>query len=473
MKKMPLFPIYSLSPATAISPIDGRYNNKTKELSRFFSEIALMRFRLLVEVEWLIFLSVVVKVIRRMTRWEKIFLRGLYQNFSEENFYDIKAAEKETNHDVKAVELYLKSVLLKNRILVDLVGFIHIGLTSEDINNTAFGFMLRGGVNLLLGQYFKAMKSIEEIIKKDGNTPLLAHTHGQPASPTTIGWEMKVYFERLDALTDELGRSKIRIKFGGASGGHNALYAAWPKIDWRKYSERFVARLNQIERGEGSLIDFIFNPFTTQIENHDTYAKLFGIIERINTTLIGFNRDMWTYISMRVFIQKPKEGEAGSSTMPHKVNPIDFENSEGNLGVANALFQHFIEKLPISRLQRDLTDSTVIRNFGPAFGHSLLAAKSLTVGLGKVSVNKPEIEAMLSRNWAVLAEPIQIILRREGISEGYDLLKKLTRGHSEIDRDQLHNFIESVVKEHKLSAAVEAELKALSPHEYIGNRSLN
>jgi len=473
MKKITQMPAYHLSSATAISPIDGRYNEKTNELSQFFSEMALVRFRLLVEVEWLIFLSVVVKTIRRMTKQEKTFLRKLYRNFSEQNFYGIKRLEKTTNHDVKAVELWLRQSLQKTS-LADLIEFVHIGLTSEDINNTAFGFMLRGGVKSLFLQYFRVLAELQNIISVNAHVPLLAHTHGQPASPTTIGWEMKIYFERLYSLFDELVGSELLIKFGGATGGHNALYVAWPKINWRKYSEQFVNKLNRTENHDHRFsLTFSFNPYCTQIENHDTYAKLFGVIERANTVLIDFNRDMWTYISMKVFIEETKEGEVGSSTMPHKVNPIDFENSEGNLGIANALFRHFSEKLPISRLQRDLTDSTVIRVFGTAFGHNLVALKSLVKGLKKVYVNTSQIKLMLDENWAILAEPIQTILRREGVNQAYDLLKDLTRGKAEIDQRALNVFIYEIAKENNLTKEVVEELKSLSPHTYLGNRDID
>jgi len=463
---------YDFSPATAISPIDGRYHKKTQELSQFFSEMALMRFRLLVEVEWLIFLSVTVKITRKMTYSEKSFLRGLYLNFSEESFIRIKALEKITNHDVNAVVRWLQE-RVRQSSLDDLEEFVHIGLTSEDINNTAFAFMLSGGASSLFVQYETVHNGLTKIITEHAMTPLLAHTHGQPASPTTIGWEIKVYEERLEALISEFMFSELLIKFGGATGGHNALNIAWPKIDWRKYSEKFIEKLNQVQDQNGKpYLNLVFNPYSTQIENHDTYAKLFGIIERINTVLIGFNRDMWTYISMKIFVQTPKAGETGSSTMPHKVNPIDFENSEGNLGIANALFRHFSEKLPISRLQRDLTDSTVIRNFGPAFAHTLLAWKSLESGLGKVHVNTQQTELMLEQNWAVLAEAIQTILRREGIKASYDLLKDLTRGKAEIDRTEMNHLIDKIALENNLRDEVVDELRELSPRTYIGDRRI-
>lgn len=465
--------IYSLSPATAISPIDGRYHKKTQELSQFFSEMALMRFRLLVEVEWLIFLAASVGIIRKITSREEGFLRGLYLNFSEESFIRIKALEKVTNHDVNAVVRWLQEVVRQGS-LADLEEFVHIGLTSEDINNTAFAFMLSGGVECLTKEIDEISCKMSNFAGKYIDTPLLAHTHGQPASPTTVGWEIQVYEERIRKMMAELIGSELLVKFGGATGGHNALNIAWPEINWRLYSEKFIKKLNKVKEQIGRpYLFFIFNPYSTQIENHDTYAKLFGIIERINTALIGFNRDMWTYISMKIFVQTPKAGETGSSTMPHKVNPIDFENSEGNLGIANALFRHFSEKLPISRLQRDLTDSTVIRNFGPAFAHTLLAWKSLGVGLEKVYVNTQQTELMLEQNWAVLAEPIQTILRREGIKASYDLLKDLTRGKAEINQTQMLQLIDKIAIENNLRDEVVDELRALSPRTYIGYRRID
>lgn len=471
MKKKPT--PYALTPATAISPIDGRYNEKTRSLSEFFSEFALMRFRLLVEVEWLIFLSVAVKVIRKMSKREKSYLRNLYGRFSEIEFLAIKKIEEKTYHDVNSVVRYLKEVVRRNS-LVNLEEFVHFGLTSEDINNTAFGFMLRGGVRLILAQYFEVMYDLLNIIGEHDRTPLLALTHGQPASPTTVGWEMKVFHERLSKQTDKLSNFGLSLKFGGATGGHNALNTAWPGINWRKYSKQFIAKLNRIENSDRRLnLAFVYNPFTTQIENHDTYAELFSIIKIANTGLIGFTRDMWTYISQRVFVQKPKEGEDGSSAMPNKVNPIDFENSEGNLGIANALFEHFCEKLPISRLQRDLTDSTVIRSFGTAFAHTLLALINLDVGLNKVHVNKRQTEETLNASWPVIAEAIQTILRREGVNKAYDLLKDLTRGKAELDRHGLLDFIDNLIVENGLSKEVARELRSLSPRTYIGDRRVN
>jgi len=463
---------YTLSTGTAISPIDGRYNAKTNKLSEFFSEFALMRFRLLVEVEWLIFLSVAVKVIRKMTKKEKTLLRNLYHNFANDEFQAIKYIEKKTNHDVNAVVRYLKE-WTSSTSLVDLGEFVHFGLTSEDINNTAFGFMLRGGVKLLNASYLEVMADLHNITIRHCTTPLLALTHGQPASPTTVAWEMNVFLKRLSRQVAFLNRAELLLKFGGATGGHNALHVAWPLIDWRKQSENFIAKLNRIENYDHRFdLFFKFNPYTTQIENHDTYSELFSIIKIANTGLISFSRDMWTYISQGVFVQKPKGGEDGSSAMPNKVNPIDFENAEGNLGIANVLFEHFSAKLPISRLQRDLSDSTVIRSFGTAFAHTMLALINLHAGLGKVYVDTRHTEETLEANWAVLAEAIQTVLRREGVKKAYDLLKDLTRGKAEINKESMREFIDNLIIENGLSKSVAAELRALTPHNYIGDRRI-
>ncbi len=462
---------FELSPGLAISPIDGRYHDKTKELAFFFSEFALMRFRFLIEIMWLLFLSSI-GLIRRITPLEKDFLLSFYQHFSEAHYEMIKEIEKTTNHDVNAVVRFLQQILEGHKTLFDLSEFVHIGLTSEDVNNTAFAFMLRGGVKTLLDWYEGVLYSLRLQALGNRTVALLAHTHGQPASPTTVGWEVNVFCERLMKKYIKLRKSTLFVKFGGATGGHNALYAAWPKVNWRVYSQKFIGRLNRFEvvKGEKIILPFVYNPYSTQIDDHDTYVELFSTIHGTNSILIDFSRDMWTYISMQVFSQKPKEGETGSSTMPHKINPIDFENTEGNLGIANALFDHFRNKLPISRLQRDLTDSTVIRNFGTAFGHTLIGLKSLKKGLGKVEVNKEQIRLMLERNWAVLAEPIQIILRREGVKKSYDLLKDLTRGKKEITKENMQDMITQIVLDSELSEKVAQELLALTPENYIGNR---
>jgi len=471
-KKMPIFPIYQLTTATAISPIDGRYNAKTNQLSKYFSEFALMRYRLLVSVEWFIFLSVVPKIIRPMTKKEKSMLRNLYAHFSDDEFRSIKFIEKKTNHDVNAVVRYLK-VWASKTSLVDLEEFVHFGLTSEDINNTAYAFMLRGGVRELEIAYRSVLDRLLHLVNKHQQTPLLALTHGQPASPTTVGWEMNIFLARLVKQLSILEGRELSVKFGGATGGHNALNVAWPDKNWRAYSGQFINRLNRIENLYPKInLNFSRNYYTTQRENQDTYVMLFDNIKTANKGLINFCQDMWIYISQRVFVQQPKGGEDGSSAMPHKVNPIDFENAEGNFGMANVMFEYFAEKLPISRLQRDLSDSTVIRNFGTAFAHTLLALTNLEAGLGKVYVNTQKTTKDLDENWAVIAEAIQTILRREGIKKAYDLLKDLTRGKAEINEESMGKFISVLIVENKLSEAVAAELKSLRPDNYIGDRKI-
>lgn len=462
---------YVLTPGTALSPLDGRYNGKVKELSPFFSESALMRFRLLVEVEWLIFINNLLRLL--FADQEKKFLRNLYRRFSLDTYQSIKEIEKTTNHDVNAVVLYLQGIVKAN-FPPRLSGIIHLGLTSEDINCTSFGLMLRGGLEILIERYNAVMDKLHLMAEKYETVPLLAHTHGQPASPTTVGWELNVFTERLEKIMPTIKMTTLEMKFGGATGGHNALYAAFPDINWRRASDRFIRRLNRVENSDSKYhLDLLHNPYCTQRESMDSFAKLFNDLRQANNVLIDLNRDIWTYISWGIFVQIPKKNETGSSAMPHKVNPIDFENSEGNLGLANILFSHFSDKLVISRLQRDLSDSTVIRNFGIAFGYTLLALKSLEAGLGKIELDSRRTSDMLDNNWAVLAEGIQTILRREYVSQSYDLLKDLTRGRKEITKDMLHAFIDEVAAKEKLPEKVVAELKALTPHNYIGDRLFN
>jgi adenylosuccinate lyase len=384
---------YSLSPGSAISPVDGRYHERVKELSPIFSEMALMKFRLLVEVEYLISLSTSAKIIRWISPDEKLFLRSYYKQFNGKDFQKIKECEKETNHDVTAVTRYLSEELKKSS-LRDLVGFVHFGLTSEDINNTSYALMLREGTQIMINQY-QAVSGVisESLVRPHLETAMLALTHGQPASPTTVGWEMNVFYKRLESIIKKLSKFSLLVKFGGATGGQNALYKAYPNVDWRRFSELFIKRLNSLDNQEKFSMTFKHNPYTTQIEPHDTYSELFDLISRGNTILIDFCQDVWTYISREYITQKPVAGEDGSSAMPHKVNPIDFENAEGNLEIANALFELFSKKLPISRLQRHLSDCTIIRNFGTAFAHTLVSLKSLKKGLGKVYVNTKGIKA--------------------------------------------------------------------------------
>lgn len=461
----------SLDQGTAISPVDGRYRDKTAELSVYFSEKALMRFRLLVEVEYLIALSKLAKIIRPLARREILKLRHLYRHFSDSDFSAIKTQEKKTNHDVNAVVRFFKG-FLEQSSAKDLAEFAHFGLTSEDINNLSFAFMLRGGTDLLSDRYQRIVSQLQDqIIIPHKDTPLLARTHGQPASPTTVGWEIKVFSNRLEEILLSLKRFNLGVKFGGATGGHNALYVAYPEIDWRKFSTDFIRQLNGLYPARKSPVRFRHNCFTTQVEPHDTYAELFSILMRGNTILVDFCRDMWSYISFEVFIQRPVAGEDGSSAMPNKVNPIDFENAEGNLGLANALLGFFSASLPISRLQRHLTDSTIIRNFGPAYAHILISLKALEKGLNKVHVNTDRLNKDLGRQWGVVAEAYQTILRRAGVSGGYDLLKDATRGKSVL-REDLLLFIDKVAREHQLPEEVVRELKKVTPYNYVGNRSL-
>ncbi len=458
----------NLTPGSAISPIDGRYREKTAELAKFFSEQALMKYRLLVEVEYLIVLSQIAGIIRPITEQEIIFLRSLYGEFSDEQFLMIKDLEKTTNHDVNSVIRYFKEVL-KDSSLKDLIEFVHFGLTSEDVNNLSFAFMLRGGTSILLDHYQTILSVIiDSMVSPHEHTPLLARTHGQPASPTTVGWEMNVFAERIRMIISEIQSFNILVKFGGATGGHNALNVAYPEIDWRFISRVLVGNLNKIEKTN---MEMIYNPYTTQIESHDTYAQLFADLSRVNTVLVDFARDMWMYIALEVFTQKPVKGEDGSSAMPNKVNPIDFENAEGNLGIANALLHFFISELPVSRMQRHLTDSTIIRNFGPAYAHVLISLKALKKGIGKLYVNIDNIKKTLDENWSVVAEAYQTILRREGVSGGYDILKELTRG-KRVTEELLHNFVDQLAEDRKLSTKLIEELKSITPHSYTGNRCI-
>jgi adenylosuccinate lyase len=430
-----------------------------------------MRFRLLVEVEYLIALAVIAKIIRPITRREIYFLHRLYRCFSETDFAAIKVHEDKTNHDVNAVVRYFKEVL-KNSSLSDLVEFIHLGLTSEDINNLSFAFMLRGGTDLITYRYEMIVAILHDtIIIPHQKTSLLARTHGQPASPTTVGWEINVFSARLKKEIDCLKAFSLSVKFGGATGGHNALNVAYPDIDWRKFSADFIKRLNRLYKSKKTPLRFRYNQYTTQIEPHDTYAALFDIIKRANTILIDFSRDMWFYIALEIFTQKPVPGEDGSSAMPNKVNPIDFENAEGNCGIANALFNFFSAELPISRLQRHLADSTIIRNFGTAYAHTLISLKSLEKGLSKVYVNTNHTQSDLENHWGVVAEAYQTILRRVGILDGYDLLKGATRG-KEVTKEELYVFIDQLAKEKDLSSEVVKELKNVTPHNYVGDRKL-
>lgn len=463
-----LFPI-GLYPGNTISPIDGRYGEKTKPLAKFFSESGLMKYRLLVSVEYFIALSDMAKIIRPLGKAELRFLRSLYRFFSDDDYAAIKEIELTTRHDVNAVIRFLKKKLENHHTLCELAEFIHFGLTSEDINNTAYAFQLRGGLSILTNSYEQLLAQLfGNFVKPYSWTPMLARTHGQPASPTTVGWEMYVFFNRLWLAYEDIEKLEILIKFGGATGGHNALYAAYPEINWREFSKKFIARLNRIDYDK-KLLPFVYNPYTTQVEPHDTYAKIFNAIGVANTVLIDLCRDMWDYISRDIFTQRPNPNEDGSSAMPNKVNPIDFENAEGNLGLANMFGRYFADTLPISRLQRHLTDSTIIRNFGTAFAHTIISLSAIEKGLGKIYVNEDKIKADLENNWCVLAEAYQTILRKHGVDRGYDLLKKATRG-KHVTMNDMYDFIEEVVKEHGLFETIRDCLFSLHPSNYIGNR---
>lgn len=444
-----------LTPLTAISPIDGRYRNKTEKLADYFSEQALIRYRIRVEVEYFIALcELPLPQLRGVDPAKFGALRALYTEFSTADAERVKEIESVTNHDVKAVEYIIKEKM-DALGLGDYKEFVHFGLTSQDINNTAIPLSLK---EALTGVYYPAIEEIrnkiEAFAREWRNIPMLARTHGQPASPTSLGKEFMVFVERLEKQLAMLHAIAIPAKFGGATGNFNAHHAAYPSIDWVAFANRFV----------GEKLGLCRSQFTTQIEHYDNLAALFDAMKRIDTILIDFSRDMWTYISMEYFKQQIKAGEVGSSAMPHKVNPIDFENAEGNLGIANAVFEHLSAKLPVSRLQRDLTDSTVLRNIGVPVAHAVIAFQSLMKGLNKVILNREALERDLEQNWAVVAEGIQTILRREGYPKPYEALKALTRTNTHITREAIAAFIETL----QVSEEVKQELRALSPMTYTG-----
>ena len=437
---------------SAISPIDGRYRSQVESIAGYFSEFALMRYRLRVETEYFIALS-----------QEKLFglpsakankLKAVYTDFNNETASEIKNLEKVTNHDVKALEYYMKKELDALE-LGHLKEFVHFGLTSQDVNNTAFPLMWKDAME---NEYLPAISNLtirlRDLAKKWKNIPMLARTHGQPASPTKLGKEIMVYVERLEDQLTLMHQIPYSCKFGGATGNFNAHHVAYPKINWVKFGNKLCADKLGLQRQQ----------YTTQIEHYDHLAAQFDAMKRINTILIDFCRDIWTYISMEYFRQLTRKGEVGSSAMPHKVNPIDFENAEGNLGIANAVFEHLSAKLPVSRLQRDLTDSTVIRNIGVPVAHTIISINSINKGLGKLLLNEDAIKADLDKNWAVVAEAIQTILRRENYPQPYEALKELTRGKTSIDKKSIHQFIGKL----KVKASVKKELKRISPFNYTG-----
>ena len=439
----------------AISPIDGRYHDQTAELSAYFSEEALMKYRLLVEIEYYITLwELPLPMLNLAPKPDFEKLRAIYIHFSSEDALNIKAKEKITNHDVKALEYFLKEKLGENS-LDDFKELIHFGLTSQDINNTAFPLALKDAVTkIYLPLLDKVVMRLKELADQWKDIPMLSRTHGQAASPTRLGKEFMVFVERIDAQLMLLKQIPFSAKFGGATGNFNAHHVAFPEIDWKDFANKFISVKLGLNRQQ----------FTTQIEHYDNLCAFFDTQKRINNILIDLNRDIWTYISLDYFNQEIKKGEIGSSAMPHKVNPIDFENSEGNLGLANALFTHLSSKLPISRLQRDLTDSTVLRNAGVPFGHTVIALKSLLKGLNKLTVNLKIIEKDLDNNWAVVAEAIQTILRRENYPNPYEKLKELTRTNEKINKTAIQDFIQSLEVDEK----IKSELGAITPFNYTG-----
>jgi len=438
----------------SVSPLDGRYHQTTAALSEYFSEYALIKYRIIIEVEYLKALAhLPLPQLKDVGKTFFTSLDEIISKFSVSDAENIKEIEKTTNHDVKAVEYLIKDKL-ESAGFGRLKEFVHFGLTSQDINNTAFPMMIKSAMeDIMQPALHEVLEQIKDKAREYHGLPMLARTHGQPASPTTLGKELMVFAERLEDEIELMNAIRIKCKFGGATGNFNAHKVSYPDIDWIKFGNEFTEKLG-LRRSQ----------YTTQIAHYDDHAAIFQSWCRINTILIDFCRDIWTYISMEYFKQKTKEGEIGSSAMPHKVNPIDFENAEGNLGMANAIFQHLAEKLPISRLQRDLTDSTVLRNVGVPFGHSIIAYRSIIKGIGKLLVNNTAIDQDLENNWAVVAEAIQNILRREQYSEPYEALKSLTRGKEGITKESMHEFINSL----DLSVKIKEELLAITPQNYVG-----
>ncbi len=445
----------SLSPLRAISPIDGRYASKTESLIPFFSEEALIKYRVKVEVEYFIALcELPLPQLEGIDKHHYIALREMYVDFSTQEAQAIKDIERVTNHDVKAVEYFIKE-RFDTLGLQEYKEFIHFGLTSQDINNTAIPMSLKDAVNnTYIPLLLEVVDHLRQFVDEWSAIPLLARTHGQPASPTRLGKEIQVFVTRIEEQLNLLNDIPSAAKFGGATGNFNAHKVAYPTIDWKAFGNSFVQETLKLH----------YSFPTTQIEHYDHMAALFDGLKRMNTILIDFNRDMWTYISMDYFKQKIKKGEVGSSAMPHKVNPIDFENSEGNLGIANAIFEHLAAKLPISRLQRDLTDSTVLRNIGVPIGHTLIGMQSTLKGLNKLLINETKIAADLENNWAVVAEAIQTILRREGYPNPYEALKSLTRVNERITQDSIASFIDTL----NVDEVIKSELKAITPQNYTG-----
>ncbi|WP_439879906.1 adenylosuccinate lyase [Pontibacter sp. MBLB2868] len=445
----------NLTTLTAISPVDGRYRRSTIELAGYFSEFGLIRYRVLVEIEYFIALcELPVPQLKQIDASHFPKLRAIYENFSEADALEIKETEKITNHDVKAVEYFIKNKF-------DALGldaykeFIHFGLTSQDVNNTAIPLSMREANERVIQPAYQLLhQTLSELAQQWKDIPMLAHTHGQPASPTRLGKELMVFAERLEKQLDLLRQVPFSAKFGGATGNFNAHHIAYPAINWPEFGNRFVQQALGLTRSQ----------YTTQIEHYDNLAAYFDGLKRLNTILIDFSRDIWQYVSMGYFKQKIKAGEVGSSAMPHKVNPIDFENAEGNLGIANAILEHLSAKLPISRLQRDLTDSTVLRNVGVPLAHILISLKSLERGIGKLELNQAALNKHLDDNWAVVAEGIQTVLRREGYPQPYEALKELTRKNEKMTEERIHAFIDSL----QVSDQIKTELKNITPFNYTG-----
>ena len=440
---------------TAISPIDGRYRSKVENLQNYFSEYALIRYRVFVEVEY--FIALCELPLPQLASFNQAFfpkLRQLVSNFTVDDAQRIKDIEKITNHDVKAVEYFIKEEFDKLGLQA-YKEFIHFGLTSQDINNTAVPKSIQDAIEK---EYYPAIESLltklESLATEWKDIPMLAKTHGQPASPTNLGKEIRVFIERIQVQLEQLKAIACDAKFGGATGNFNAHNLAYPKIDWAEFGNTFLKDSLGLQRSQ----------YTTQITHYDNHGAIFDALKRINNVILDLDRDMWTYISMEYFKQKIKEGEVGSSAMPHKVNPIDFENSEGNIGLANALFEHLSAKLPISRLQRDLTDSTVIRNIGVPLGHTLISINSTIKGLDKLLINQNTIEADLEKNWAVVAEAIQTILRREAYPNPYEALRNLTRTNKKMSQEVIHEFIDTL----EISDSLKDELKKITPQNYTG-----
>lgn len=446
----------TLDALTAVSPIDGRYRSKTECLADYFSEYALIRYRVRVEIEY--FITLCELPLPQLESFNSTLfeqLRDIYRNFNETSAARVKEIENTTNHDVKAVEYFIKEEFDKIGGLDDYKEFIHFGLTSQDINNTSVPLSVKEALEeVVYPQVEELIAQLKEYAEEWKDIPMLAKTHGQPASPTRLGKEVEVYVYRLNEQLTTLRNCKLTAKFGGATGNFNAHHVAYPQHDWRAFGNRFVSEKLGLEREQ----------WTTQISNYDHLGSVFDAIRRINTIIIDLDRDFWMYISMEYFKQKIKAGEVGSSAMPHKVNPIDFENSEGNLGIANAILQFLAQKLPISRLQRDLTDSTVLRNVGVPIGHSIIAIQSTLKGLRKLILNEEKLKEDLDDTWAVVAEAIQTILRREAYPHPYEALKALTRTNKKMTEETIHAFIQTL----DVSDSVKAELMTITPHNYTG-----